>query len=151
VNRRQDTLDPAAASALEARFALKLTARLSEQAQKVGPDIGERLRVAREQALERARHARAAQATPAVIGLSSAAAAILSGAGGRWWITLGSALPLLALVAGLLFIQDWYADQQIAAAAEIDASLLADDLPPKAYGDSGFVEFLKTPGNGARQ
>jgi hypothetical protein len=30
-------------------------------------------------------------------------------------------------------------------AAEIDSALLADDLPPKAYSDAGFVEFLKTP------
>ena len=29
--------------------------------------------------------------------------------------------------------------------AEIDAALLADDLPPKAYSDAGFAEFLKTP------
>ena len=27
----------------------------------------------------------------------------------------------------------------------IDAALLADDLPPDAYSDAGFAEFLKTP------
>jgi hypothetical protein len=28
--------------------------------------------------------------------------------------------------------------------AEVDAALLADDLPPAAYSDPGFVQFLKT-------
>ena len=32
-----------------------------------------------------------------------------------------------------------------AAAAEVDAALLADDLPPEAYTDPGFGEFLKAP------
>jgi hypothetical protein len=35
--------------------------------------------------------------------------------------------------------------QQIQAAAEVDAVLLADDLPPEAYADPGFGEFLKLP------
>jgi len=29
------------------------------------------------------------------------------------------------------------------AAAAVDAALLADDLPPAAYADPGFVAFLK--------
>jgi hypothetical protein len=44
-----------------------------------------------------------------------------------------------------VFIQRLHNDSQISAAAEIDASLLADDLPPSAYSDPGFVEFLKAP------
>ena len=51
----------------------------------------------------------------------------------------------MALIAGLLLIQQWQTDDQISAAAEIDAALLADDLPPVAYSDAGFAEFLKTP------
>ena len=54
-------------------------------------------------------------------------------------------LPLLALVGGLVLIQHSQTRAQIRTAAEVDAALLADDLPPAAYGDDGFVEFLKTP------
>jgi hypothetical protein len=61
-----------------------------------------------------------------------------------WWLRLASALPLFALVAGLLLIQESNTRAQIRAAAEIDAALLADDLPPSAYSDPGFGEFLKT-------
>ena len=65
--------------------------------------------------------------------------------GGGWWVKLGSALPLVALLAGLVLIQHSQDDEQVSAAAEVDAALLADDVPPKAYSDPGFVEFLKAP------
>jgi hypothetical protein len=53
-------------------------------------------------------------------------------------------LPLLALVCGLIVIQKMQAASQIAVAAEVDAALLSDELPPSAYGDAGFAEYLKT-------
>jgi hypothetical protein len=68
-----------------------------------------------------------------------------SDGGSGWWLKLGALLPLVALVAGLMLIQDWHGSNQVSAAAEIDASLLSDDLPPSAYSDPGFVEFLKSP------
>ena len=137
-------LSVAGADALESRFALRLTARLSERTQAIGPDIGERLRISRERALDRARQVRALQTAQTHTGLSAAGAAIL---GGGWWSRLGVALPAVALLAGLLLIQQSHLDEQISAAAEIDAALLADDVPPDAYSDPGFVEFLKTPRN----
>jgi Protein of unknown function (DUF3619) len=66
---------------------------------------------------------------------------------GGWWIKFVSVLPLVALICGLIAIQDWHVSNEISAAAEVDASLLADDLPPAAYSDPGFVEFLKSPGD----
>jgi Protein of unknown function (DUF3619) len=53
---------------------------------------------------------------------------------------------MLVLAAGLFMIQRWQETIQISAAAEVDAALLADDLPPTAYRDVGFAEFLKTSG-----
>lgn len=134
----------AGTDALESRFALRLTARLSERTQDIGPDIGERLRISRERALDRARLVRAAEAAQSNSGFTAAGAAIL---GGGWWTKLGIVLPLVALLAGLVLIQQSHLDEQISAAAEIDAALLADDVPPDAYSDPGFVEFLKTPRN----
>lgn len=129
---------------LESRFGLRVAARLSAQAQNLGADISERLRFAREQALAHAGTARAAQSTLQV-GVTAAGAAMLGRAPSGWWIRLASALPVFALVGGLMLIQHWQDRTQISVAAEIDAALLADDLPPKAYSDAGFVEFLKTP------
>jgi hypothetical protein len=129
--------------ALQARFARRIVARLNEDANSLGADISERLRFAREGALARSRLAVAAQAAPA-LGRTSAGAVLL-GFTSTWGFKLASALPLIALVSGLVLIQHWQARAQISVAAEVDASLLADDLPPTAYSDAGFVEFLKMP------
>ena len=134
---------PAAADTLQTRFALRVAARLSERSHDLEPELGERLRVARERALERARAVRTAEATPARVGVSGGA--LLLGGGQRWWLKLAAVLPALALIAGLILIQRLETDAQIDTAAEIDAALLTDDLPPTAYSDAGFAEFLKTP------
>jgi Protein of unknown function (DUF3619) len=81
---------------------------------------------------------------PAKVGVTRTGAAILGGHS-RWWLTLGSLLPAVALVAGLVLIQRWQDYTQVSTAAEVDAALLSDDLPPQAYSDAGFAEFLKTP------
>ena len=136
---------PAAAlDAMQTRFALRVTARLTERSQDLGSDVTERLRFAREKALERALAVRTAEATPAQ-GVSRAGAMILGRLGSGWWLKAASVLPALALVAGLVLIQRWQDNAQVSVAAEVDAALLSDDLPPKAYSDAGFAEFLKTP------
>ena len=134
----------ASLDALQSRFALRVAAGLTERCDAIGPDLGARLRFAREQALERARAARAALATPA-IGVTSSGAAVLGRTGWGWGLRIAAVMPAVALVAGLVLIQQWQDRAQISVAAEIDAALLADDLPPTAYSDSGFAEFLKTP------
>ena len=58
---------------------------------------------------------------------------------------LPSLLPLLALLLGLAFVQWMHMDDQIRDAAEVDSALLADDLPPEAYSDPGFAEYLEKP------
>ena len=136
------SVQSAARDALEARIGLRLAARLSEGVEAMDADIAERLRFAREKALERARAVRAAESRPAVA-VGASGAAVLGGGG--WWIKLGSVLPLLVLAGGLFLIQYMHSEAQIETAAEIDAELLADDLPPAAYNDAGFVEFLKSP------
>jgi hypothetical protein len=125
-------------STLEARYALRVAARLSERSDELPHDIGERLRFAREQALARARVAREAASSAA----RSGGAAVL---GGGWWPRLAAALPVLALAAALVLVQTDQQDEQLRAAVETDAALLADDLPPSAYADPGFAEFLKAP------
>lgn len=134
---------PAAVDTLQARFALRLTARLTERSQDLGADVTERLRFARERAVERARAVRTAEATVAV-GSTRSGAAFLSGGTG-WWFKIASVLPALALIAGLVMIQRSQDSSQATVAAEVDAALLSDDLPPKAYSDAGFAEFLKSP------
>lgn len=136
--------------AVQARLALRLTAALSERAADCDADISERLRHAREQALARAREARkAAPQTSSAVQWAGETSLSLTGPssdeGRRWWARLATILPLLVLLGGLALIQHWHSRDQISTAADIDMSLLADDVPPDAYSDPGFLEFLKTP------
>lgn len=138
------------ASGLEARFGLRVAAALNAQGEATSHDISERLRVAREQALERARMSRRATSTATasatqVVGVSASGAALLGGGPSMWWTRLASMVPLLTLVLGLVLIDQWHDRAQIDAAADVDSALLADDLPPNAYSDPGFVEFLNSP------
>jgi len=127
---------------LEARVALRVAQRLDEAANQLPHDINERLRIAREQAVARARLARRSALAPAVVGRAGGAAVL--GGPPSMWLRMASLLPLLVLAAGLVLIQEHRDLEQIAVAAEIDAALLTDELPPNAYGDPGFAEFLRT-------
>jgi len=135
----------AALDALQARFALRVTAGLTQRSADIGPDVTERLRFARERALACARAVRTAEAAH-LVGVSRGGAAVLGRTGSGWLLKFASVLPMFALAAGLFLIQRWQDNMQISTAAEVDAALLADDLPPRAYSDAGFAEFLKTPG-----
>lgn len=128
--------------ALEGQFAERLTAHLSRSADALSHDISERLRFSRERALA-SRRSVVIQvlAAPTVVHAGRAAAL---GGPPSLWLRLASTLPLAVLVAGLVFIQYHHDQQQIAVAAEIDSALLADTLPPAAYSDPGFSEFLRS-------
>jgi len=134
----------AARDAMQARFARRIAARLTDGAGTLDGDLTERLRFARERALERAALSRKSAASTSTVGIAASGAAVLGGGSG-WWVRIASVLPLVALLLGLVLIQRWQTTAQISVAAEVDAALLADDLPPTAYRDAGFAEFLKTP------
>jgi hypothetical protein len=149
---------PAEADALEARFALRLTARLEGGAQSLPHDISERLRVARMQALAQARHQAVASKRPqaeaasgiSIVGIDAySGTATLGRMGGQgesvWWSRLGWLVPTLVLALGLASLGEWESREQISRAAQIDTEILGDDLPPAAYLDEGFGEFLRRP------
>jgi len=144
-NHSKSTFSPAPhRDGLEARFGVRVASMLGERAQATPPDITERLRFAREQALSRAQAARRqVQAATAPVVVSRGRSAALASPLG-WWFKLGSAAPLALLVLGLAGIAHVHDKAQIAAVAEVDAALLSDDLPPDAYTDPGFAEYLKT-------
>ncbi len=135
---------PVAGDVVDARFGLRVAALLSERSERLPHDVSERLKVARQQAISARR--RPAAVASGTVRQHGATLALLGGSEPRWlrWV---SVLPLLALVAGLFLIQYEHRQEQIEVAADVDAALLGDDLPPAAYRDAGFVEFLKTPRN----
>ena len=131
------------------RFARRVTARLSAGNDDLPYDISERLRAAREQALSKRKvtaPVRQMQTAPAIVRNGRSAALGWGSEGGTWWRALVSAVPVMALFVGLVVVnasQDEYGAAEVAA---VDAALLTDDLPPSAYADPGFVQYLKTAG-----
>ena len=119
-----------------------MAARLSAGAAELPHDISERLRVARAQAITKRK---VHKLVGAVSVLASGGAATLGfgDEGLGWWGRIASALPLLALAIGLVAINAIQNDNFANELAVVDVALLIDDLPPAAYADPGFVQFIK--------
>ena len=129
---------------LQDRFALKATSYLSAGTADLPYDISERLRAARVQAVAKRKIA-SSQTAGGVFNAGGGSAALSWGSsdGLSWWGRIGSVIPLIALVVGMLAINSIQNDNRAQEIAEVDAALLTDDLPPAAFADAGFVQFLK--------
>ena len=136
-------LNNLAAEQAQNAFGRQLAARLDESAQALPHDIEQRLKALRMQA----------QARRKVVQLQSAAAVVRSGGtlalqspgdSFGWWGRAGAVLPLLALLIGLLSISHLQDERRIQELASVDTELLTDELPPAAYTDPGFAQFLRT-------
>jgi hypothetical protein len=126
------------------QFARRIAARMAQGTDDLPYDISERLRAARMQALAK-RKAVAPVRKAAPVVLQAGSTAILGGGGdGGWWNAMVSAIPLMALVIGLFAINIAQDESGLNEVVEVDAALLTDDLPPQAYADPGFMQFLKT-------
>lgn len=129
---------------IESLLAARLAAGLTAASHALPHDVSERLRFSRQQALLRARQVQQpAMAAPGLVRSGNGAAALLGGPV-AWWQRVASLVPLAMLVAGLVAIDHATVREQVLAAAEFDAQLLADDLPPAAYSDPGFAEFIRS-------
>lgn len=125
------------------RFALKAASYLTTGATDLPYEISERLRAARTQAVSKRKIARIQTAGSVVNTGSGAALTWDSNEGLNWWSRIGAMVPLIALVVGLLAINSFQNDNRAREIAEIDSALLTDELPPAAFADPGFVQFLK--------
>lgn len=132
--------------ALQDRFGRQVASRLS-----TGPalshEVSERLRAARARAVAHRR--KPIVARPVVVSGTSGGAAALGLSAGEpgFWGRLASALPLVALAAGLVAINVIQNENRAEEVAEVDAALLTDALPPSAYADPAFMQFLAITGD----
>jgi len=132
------------ADILQDRFGLKTASYLSAGAADLPYDISERLRAARVQAVSKRKVAKIQTSSSVIATGGSAALTWGSEDGLGWWARVGSVLPLVALVVGLLVINSIQNDNRAQEVAEVDVALLTDELPPAAFADPGFVQYLKT-------
>lgn len=129
----------------EDRFGRRVAARLDAGAQGLPYELAERVRAARMQALARRKRVIGLKAATSVSS-SGGAAALSADEHVSWWNRIASVLPILALLAGLVLIHGIQNERRASEVAEVDAALLTDDLPPSAYADPGFIQFLKQSG-----
>jgi len=135
------TLNPHEFESYQDRFGRSVAARLSDSTQDLPSDISERLKAACMQALSKRKVVKLQTAT-SVHANGSAASLTMGGSWGGFWNRLGSVIPLLLLVIGLLTIAVIQEQRVAKEIAEVDVELLVDELPPAAYTDPGFVHFL---------
>ncbi|OGB34624.1 MAG: hypothetical protein A3F78_01545 [Burkholderiales bacterium RIFCSPLOWO2_12_FULL_61_40] len=120
-----------------------IAARLSTATDHLPHDISERLKAARMQALAKRKIAPKLQTAAATV-VQDGVVTLQMGSDDRsLWNRIGSLLPLLALVAGMITIAVIAEDKRVNELAEIDTELLTDELPPDAYTDPGFAQFLR--------
>ncbi|QNA89748.1 DUF3619 family protein [Massilia sp. Dwa41.01b] len=122
-------------------LAYKLRRALDENLEALPASTAERLASARAQALARKK--------------ADAPAAARKETRRRWFDVdfhfsngglgrLGVAIPLLALAVGLGGLYQYEQQERIAELAELDAAVLADELPLTAYLDHGFNAYLES-------
>ncbi|QXL84782.1 DUF3619 family protein [Comamonas sp. NLF-1-9] len=143
MNQTTATLSPEADA-----FARRVALRLTQASDELHHDISERLRVARLQALaERKRPATQPalhwRSAPAVLA-QGPAATLGGGAPSHWWQPALSVVWIVALLIGLVLVHHTQVENTTSELTEIDTALLTDELPPSAYADPGFAQFLKS-------
>jgi hypothetical protein len=138
-----NNIDPRYAERIMNRQGLKLAAQLNLGAAELPYDISERLRAARERAvaqrkIEIVRHA------PIWVAQGGTAALGWGGEEGMGLFSrLSGILAIGVLVLGLLGISDLQSDERARELADVDMALLTDELPPQAFADPGFIQFLQ--------
>lgn len=126
------------------QFGRAVAARLSAGTEEMPYEVRERLRAARVRAVQVRKKPAVA---PVIVRNGGGAAALSLGEGKRSLFNhIASVLPLVLLAAGLVLIHTVQTERRANELAEVDAALLTDDLPPSAYADPGFVQFLKQSG-----
>jgi hypothetical protein len=127
---------------MQDRFGRQVAARLAGSTTDLPHHVTERLRAARVQAVARRKLVNVRLASS--VSVSGSVASLTFGDEGMsFWNRIGAALPLIALVAGLILIHTVQNERRASEVAEVDAALLTDDLPPAAYADPGFAQFLQ--------
>lgn len=137
------------------QFARRLTARLSSAEADLPYVVTERLRAARVQAVAMRKRSASplialrTEASTDLLGINTDGTASLGAPlqdqdnTPLWVRRLLTALPLIALAAGLAVIGVDQDSRATVDVAEMDAALLTSELPPAAFTDPGFQQYLQ--------
>ncbi|MEB0140046.1 MULTISPECIES: DUF3619 family protein [unclassified Undibacterium] len=125
-------------------FAYKIKRALNESSETLPAATLQRLAQSRQLALSRKK------AAPSRVlawrGVLAGGANLSFSGPASWLGRLGLIIPLLVLIVGLMGIYENEKQQGISELADIDVAVLADELPPAAYIDTGFSAYLNKTG-----
>ncbi|WP_151634135.1 DUF3619 family protein [Noviherbaspirillum aerium] len=130
----------------ELNFAYKIRHALNENLDHLPRSTADRLAAARKAAVSRKKQESALRALFTRPVLASRGATHVSGGRLAWLGRMGLAVPLIAVAVGLAGIYQFEQQRRISDTAELDAEMLADELPISAYLDQGFNTFLAKRG-----
>jgi hypothetical protein len=119
----------------EDRYAYRIRQTLNLGLKDISPAASRRLEAARHQAL-----ARQTQAAPQLASAGSGTFAFRVGAHAP---ILKQLLAVVALLLGMWISFYWHSVQYVTELEDVDSALLTDDLPPDAFLDNDFFEWLK--------
>ncbi len=138
--REETVLGMARVDSFGARVGLLMT----EHTHSLPHDLSERLRAARVRAVAARKRELTLSRAPAVVGNARGTLTLGGDEAPLGWLgRLGSVLPLVVLVVGLVAIEHFQSQDRANELASVDRALLIDDLPPSAYTDPGFAQFIK--------
>lgn len=121
-------------------LAYKIRHALNENLDTLPASTTDRLAAARALALSRKKPDALRRAQPAKRPLFDIKALFTGPALAR----IAVAVPMLALVIGMGGVYEYEQQQRLAALAEVDAAVLADELPLTAYLDQGFNAYVES-------
>jgi Protein of unknown function (DUF3619) len=135
------------ALSVETQVAQRITAALSRSNENLPHNTSERLRAARVRAVMARKKPLTLVRTSTRSGsvLNGEGSLSLSGEGGdrpmrQWFLGLA---PIVILSVAMMMVSDNLQTSRSMEIAEVDAAILIDDLPPEAYADPGFLQFVK--------
>lgn len=119
----------------EERYAYRVRQTLNFGLKDIPPAASRRLEAARHLAL-----ARQKQAEPQLV---TAGTGVLSLSTSVYTPYFKQALAVIALLLGMWISFYWHSVQYVTELEDVDSALLTDDLPPDAFLDNDFFEWLK--------
>jgi hypothetical protein len=119
----------------EERYAYRIRQALNLGLNDIPPAASRRLEAARHQAL-----ARQKQAEPQMVAASAGTSSFRTSAYVPYFKQI---LAVLALLLGMWMSFYWHSIQYVTELEDVDSALLTDDLPPDAFLDNDFFEWLK--------
>jgi hypothetical protein len=119
----------------EERYAYRIRQALNHGLKDIQPAASRRLEAARHLALSRQK-----QTVPQLVLAGAGSAFFRSGA---YIPYLKQILAVMALLLGMWISFYWHSVQYVTELQDVDSALLTDDLPPDAFLDNDFFEWLK--------